>query len=159
MVLSDFADYTLVVNGIQVTNGPCFLKVLIRNTTVDTQSTVYHLRENLNHLENFMVEITYDIDQFIYIKSLFLRAAALFAYGNSYPHGNIDQFNLYVTNQVEQLAARGESSSDLLVNLFAAYLAVPDRKFVEYVEKQKDKYDEGEDISPKLLMQIALHQV
>jgi hypothetical protein len=128
MVLSDFADYTLMINGIQITNGPCFLKVLIRNTTVDTRSTVYHLRENLNHLENFMVEITYDIDQ----------------------------FNLYVTNQVEQLAARGESSSDLLVNLFAAYLAVPDRKFVEYVEKQKDKYDKGEDISPKLLMQIAL---
>jgi hypothetical protein len=128
MVLSDFADYTLVINGIQVTNGPCFLKVLIRNTTIETRSTVFHLRENLNNLENYMVEITY----------------------------NIDNFNLYVTTQVEQLAARGESSSDLLINLFAAYLSVPDRKFVEYVEKQKDKFDEGEDISPKLLMQVAL---
>jgi hypothetical protein len=56
---------------------------------------------------------------------------------------NIDNFNLYVTTQVEQLAARGESSSDLLINLFAAYLSVPDRKFVEYVEKQKNKFDEG----------------
>jgi hypothetical protein len=69
---------------------------------------------------------------------------------------NIDNFNLYVTTQVEQLAARGESLSDLLINLFAAYLSVPDRKFVEYVEKQKNKFDEGEDISPKLFMQVAL---
>ena len=67
-----------------------------------------------------------------------------------------DAFNLYVTNQVEQLAARGETSSDLLINLFAAFLAVPDKKFVEYIEKQKDKYDEGEDITTKKLMQVAL---
>lgn len=128
MVLSDHNDYTLMANGMQVNNGPCFLRVLIRNTTVDTRSTVYHIRENLNNLETHIVEITYDIEA----------------------------FNLYVTHQVEQLAARGESSSDLLINLFGAYLSVPDRKFVEYIEKQKDRFDEGEDISPKKLMQVAL---
>ena len=129
MVLSDFSDYTIITDdGTQVTNAPCFLKVLIRNTTVDTRSTVFHIRENLNNLEAKILEITYDIEV----------------------------FNLYVTSQVEQLSACGETSSDLLINLFAAFLAVPDKKFVDYIEKQKDKYDEGEDISAKKLMQVAL---
>jgi hypothetical protein len=129
MVLSDVAEYTIITTaGVHVSNGPCFLKVLIRNTTVDTRSTIFHIRENLNHLEAKMLEVSYDIDA----------------------------FNLYVTNQVEQLSARGETSSDLLINLFAAFLAVPDKKFVEYIEKQKDKYDEGEDITTKKLMQVAL---
>ena len=129
MVLSDVAEYTITTTaGVQVSNGPCFLKVLIRNTTVDTRSTIFHIRENLNHLEAKMLEVSYDIDA----------------------------FNLHVTNQVEQLSARGETSSDLLINLFTAFLPVPDKKFVEYIEKQKDKYDEGEDITTKKLMQVAL---
>jgi hypothetical protein len=43
----------------------------------------------------------------------------------------IEAFNIYVTGQVEQLVARGKSSSNLLINLFAAFMAVPDKKFVE----------------------------
>jgi hypothetical protein len=129
MVLSDYVDYTIVnEDGVHINNGPTFLKVIIRNTTVDTRSTVYHLRENLKHLEVKMLELGYDIDQ----------------------------FNQYVTSQIEQLAARGEISTDLLLNLVDAYLAVPDKKFVEHIEKQKDKYDDGEDVTPKYLMQIAL---
>ena len=129
MVLSDFSDYTIITNdGFHICNGPCFLKVIIRNTTVDTRSTVFHIRENLSRLDAQMVDINYDIEA----------------------------FNMYVTTQVEQLAARGESSSDLLINLFAAYMSVPDRKFVEYVEKQKDKFDEGEEVTTKKLMQVAL---
>lgn len=57
---------------------------------------------------------------------------------------------------MEQLAARGESSSDLLINLFATFMVVPDKKFVEYIEKQKDKFDQGEDVTTKKLMQVAL---
>jgi hypothetical protein len=69
---------------------------------------------------------------------------------------DIEVFNRYVNSQVEQLAARGENSPDLLVYLFVAYLAVLDKKFVEYVERQKDKFDEGEDITTTELMQVAL---
>jgi predicted RNA-binding protein YlxR (DUF448 family) len=129
MVLSDAEDYTIDTDGTtSISNGPCFLKVIIRNTTVDTRSTIFHIRENLNHLEAKILEVSYDIEV----------------------------FNLYVTSQIEQLAARGESSSDILINVFTAYLAVPDKKFVEYVEKQKDRFDEGEDITYKKLMQVAL---
>ena len=128
MVLSDFADYTIMAaDGTQICNGPMFLKVIIRNTTVDTRSTVYHIRENLNNLDTKMLEVTYDIEN----------------------------FNIYVTSQIEQLAARGENP-DFLINLFTAYMAVPDKKFVEYIEKQKDKFDEGEDVTTKKLMQVAL---
>ena len=106
MVMSDFSDYAITTtDGTRVSNGPCFLKVIIRNTTVDTRSTVFHIRENLNHLEAKILELSYDIEA----------------------------FNLYVTSQVDQLAARGETSSDLLINLFEAYMAVPDKKFFEYV--------------------------
>ena len=128
MVLSDQSDYTITSGDTVTQNGPAFLKVIIRNTTVDTRSTVFHIRENLNHLDTYMAEATYDIDI----------------------------FNQYVTSQIEQLAARGEASSDLLINLFSAYMAVPDKKFVEYIEKQKDKYDEGEEVTTKNLMQVAL---
>ena len=69
---------------------------------------------------------------------------------------DIEEFNLYVTSQIEQLAARGAQSSDLLINLFEAYLAVPDRKFVDYIEKQKDKFDEDIEVTVKTLMQVAL---
>ena len=80
MVLSDYSDYTIVnEDGVHINNGSTFLKVIIRNTTVDTRSTVCHLRENMKHLEVKMIDLGYDIDQ----------------------------FNQYVTSQIEQLAARG----------------------------------------------------
>jgi hypothetical protein len=129
MVLSDFEDYMIVLpDGTQVGNGPCLLKVIIRNTTVDTKSTIFHIRDNLNHLQSKMLEVSYDIEE----------------------------FNLYVTSQVEELAARGAQSSDLLINLFEAYLAVPDRKFVDHIEKQKDKFEDGDEVTEKTLMQVAL---
>ena len=69
---------------------------------------------------------------------------------------NIELFNQYVKGQTEALSARGETSSDLLINLFSVYGAVPDKKFVEQIERKKDKFDDGEDITFKTLMQVAL---
>jgi hypothetical protein len=69
---------------------------------------------------------------------------------------NIELFNQYAKGQTEALSARGETSSDLLINLFSAYGAVLDKKFVEQIERQKDKFDDGEDIMVKTLMQVAL---
>ena len=60
--------------------------------------TVCHLKENFNHLDTKMLEVTYDIEA----------------------------FNIYVTSQIEQLAAQGETP-DFLINLFTAYMAVPDK--------------------------------
>ena len=111
-----------------VPNGPMFLKMIIRTSTMDTRSTVFHIRENLNSLDTYMTTVMY----------------------------NIELFNQYVKGQTEALSARGETSSDLLINLFSVYGAVPDKKFVEQIERKKDKFDDGEDITFKTLMQVAL---
>jgi hypothetical protein len=63
-----------------------------------------------------------------------------------------------VTTQVEQLSARAEKCTDLIVYLFSEYLSVPDNKFTEYIKQQKDKFDEKDIISPKKLMQLALNK-
>jgi hypothetical protein len=131
MVLPDVDEYTIEDNnGRQIPNGPMFLKVIIRNTVIDTQATVFHLRDNLRNLTDCIENDGYDIET----------------------------FNLYVTTQVEQLSARGEKSTDLIIYLFSAYLSVPDNKFTDYIERQKDKLDEGDIISPKKLMQLALNK-
>ena len=128
MVMSNFLDYAITTTDrTQVSNGPCFLKVITSNTSVNTRSTVFHIQENLNHLEAKILELSY----------------------------NIEAFNLCVTSQVDQPAAGRETSSDLLINVFEAYIAVPDKKFIEYVEKQNDKFDKGEEVTKKL-MQVAL---
>jgi len=130
-VQSDPSLYTLSLpDGLQVTNGPAFLKAIIRKSSIDTRSTVFHLRGEIsaNGLLDYMSKVSYDIEL----------------------------FNQFVDLQVEALMARGETTSDLLVNLFMAYLAVPDRKFVDYIEKQKDKFDEGEVMDERKLMSVAL---
>ena len=44
---------------------------------------------------------------------------------------------------------------DLLSNLFRAYKVVSDKDFVTYINKKKDEYDEGKDITPSQLMLLA----
>jgi hypothetical protein len=128
-VLSDHDDYEITLtNGIVVSNRPMFLKVIIRNSTVDTMSTVFHIRGNLNQLKEYMIVINCDIEM----------------------------FNQYVTGQIEALAARGTGSSDLLINLFEAYEIVPDCKFNKHIENKKDDYEEGATTTVNGLMHQAL---
>lgn len=70
---------------------PDCLEVLIRKEhySTDTQSTVLHIRENFNNIKNHLGKMTY----------------------------NNESFNLDDTAAIEQLAARGERSSDQLHNL------------------------------------------
>ena len=35
-------------------------------------------------------------------------------------------------------------------------MAVPDKKFGEYIEKQKDKFDEDKEVTTKKIMQVSL---
>jgi DNA-binding SARP family transcriptional activator len=132
MMILPHADEYIIEdnNGRKIPNGPMFLKVIIRNTVIDTQATLFHLRDNLRNLTNCIEDDDYDIET----------------------------FNLYVTTQVEQLNARGEKSTDRIIYLFSAYLSVPDNKFTEYIEQQKDKLDEEDILSPKKLMKLALNK-
>ena len=119
-VLKDKAQYEIDVgDDMIIGNGPLFLKVIVRNCTVDTMSTVFHIRRNLNQLKEYMIAV----------------------------NCNIEHFNLYVSQQVEELSARGAVSSDLKINLIEAYEIVPDKQFQKLVDKKRDEFEEGTDVS------------
>jgi hypothetical protein len=68
---------------------------------------------------------------------------------------NITEFNEYVKTQRVSLEARGETTLDLLVNLFKGYKAAGDDRFVNYIKMKEDDYNKGLDISPDVLMELA----
>jgi hypothetical protein len=116
-------DYTVAGK----TSGTLMLKVILRETHIDTRGTILHIRGQLSKLDTYIPTINHDISK----------------------------FNEHVMDLLRNLEARGAHTEDLLANLFKAYMAVMDEQFVEYIRKKKDAYDEGEDISPETLMHHA----
>jgi hypothetical protein len=53
------------------------------------------------------------------------------------------------------LASRGESSNNIIINLFSVYMACTNKKFIEYMDKCKDSYEEGKDLTHQTLMSKA----
>jgi hypothetical protein len=117
-------------NGIP--SGPALLKIIIRESSLDTQATVRNIREQLTSLDTYLPRI-----------------------GN-----DITKLNLYVRELMNKLSARGKTTeeSTMLVNLFKAYKAASDDVFVRYIEKKEDDYDDGTAISPTELMQLAANK-
>ena len=105
-------------------SGILLLKVLIRESHIDTNTTVRHLREKISSLDIFIGTLAHDIEK----------------------------FNAHVIHIVNGLRARGHTSSDVLANLFKAYKSFPDSEFVRYIKEKEDSYDEGTDISMENLM-------
>jgi hypothetical protein len=68
---------------------------------------------------------------------------------------DITKFNTYVKSLVEGLKSRGETATDLLVNLFKGYMVCSDKEFVEYIKRKQDIYEEGGTITPDGLMKKA----
>jgi hypothetical protein len=69
---------------------------------------------------------------------------------------NIKLYNQHVKVNRDGLTARGESSDDLTINLFKAYLCVTDRDFVRYMRNNKDSYYDGEYFTVEQLLTISL---
>ena len=115
-------------NGIK--SGVLLLKVFIRESHIDTNATTAHIREQLSSLDTYIGKV-----------------------GN-----DIDSFNTYVKTLLEGLAARGETTNDLLSNLMKGYKAAKDKKFVEYITKMEEKYEDGEALEADTLMQRALNR-
>jgi len=105
-------------------SGNLLLKVLIRECHLDTNATSGGIRAKLSSLDAYLPTVGYDIMK----------------------------FNIYIKNLVIQLKARGESSNDLLTNLFKGYLIATDKTFVAYIEKKLELYEEGTNINPDQLM-------
>ena len=68
---------------------------------------------------------------------------------------DITKFNVYVQNPLEGLALRGETTNDLLSNLFKGYQAVSDHTFVKYINNKKEEYDDRLSLTRFHLMDLA----
>jgi hypothetical protein len=111
-------------------SGTCLLKVVIRESHIDTNATTRIIREELTKLDTYIVSIDSDI-----IK-----------------------FNEHVKDLLNKLKSRGATTHDLLANLFKAYKAVSDKQFVKYIDSKKNDYDEGKDITSNQLMLLAANR-
>jgi hypothetical protein len=108
--------------------GVLLLKVIIRESHVDTQSTKSHLREQL-------------------------MATSLTPYLLSIG-SNITKFNEHVMELRDQLAQRGATTTDLLENLFIAYEAVTDTRFMDYMAIKRNSHDD--DTAPLTADQLMM---
>jgi hypothetical protein len=69
---------------------------------------------------------------------------------------DIEKFNHHVDTLMERLAARGQTTHDLISNLFRAYKTVKDHEFMRYITQKESDFEEGAiNLNAELLMQMA----
>ena len=111
--------------------GVALLKIILRESHLDTNATISTLKTRLSSLDVYMGQCNSDI-----IK-----------------------FNEYVKVTLGELHARGEHTSDLLVNLFKGYRAAADPEFVRYINTKKEQYDDNTTAyTPDELMLLAANK-
>ena len=91
------------------------LKVIIRESHLDTNATTNQLRTKLSSLDTYMLTIDSDIGK----------------------------FNQYVKHLIQSLGARNQTTSDLLINLFKGYRAVNNEAFRTWLQRKSDDSDDG----------------
>jgi chromatin remodeling complex protein RSC6 len=110
--------------------GLALLKLIIQEAYIDTNATTKIIREKLSSLDKYMTTVGSDIEK----------------------------FNLHVKGQLDALQARGQTTHDLLANLFKGYGAASDKTFRAYIKKKEEDYEEGIDIDTTRLMLLALNK-
>jgi len=120
--------YTIGTNARM--SGACLRKILIRESHLDSNATSSMIRFKLSNLDDYLSEIDNDINN----------------------------FHKYVKVLIDNLHARGETTHDLLANLFKAYAACSDQTFVEYMSDVQTRWDDDEALTPNELMQKAAHK-
>ena len=116
LITAESQDYHMpaivAVDG-PIPAGPLLLKIIISKAHVDSRATVTYIRTSLTKLDDKMTELD----------------------------SNIESFNFFVKAQVKSLAARGESSSDLLINLFSGYKVANDAEFLDFIRRKENDYE------------------
>jgi len=112
--------YTITIDNADGTTtdyvaGVCLLKHLISTACIDTAANSMSIQTQMGQL-------------YTYIQAV---------------GSNIPEFNLHVNHLIQQLLSRGESSDDLLHNLFKAYKNATDKAFVEYIKEKESRMDDG----------------
>jgi hypothetical protein len=108
-------------------SGLLFLKIVIRESYLDSNATSSMIRTQLTNLDTYIGQV-----------------------GN-----DINKFNKHVQTLLEALNARGETTTDLLTNLFKGYAACSDKTFVRYISDKQAEYEEGRNFDPVELMVMA----
>jgi hypothetical protein len=116
LVTTEPERYVFEVNHEILVDGPCFLAAIIDHTYTNTKANTEAARENLSSLAEYM---------------------------ESLADSNVDKFNSYVKEQLETLAAGGETTNDLITNLFKGYSKVKDKTFREWIRQKKLAYKDG----------------
>jgi hypothetical protein len=113
-------------------DGLLFFKAIIATAQVDTPATISQIRYKLMNLSQHMQDVDSDIEQ----------------------------FNIDVQTYVMALEARGNTTSDLLVNLFRGYKSASDETFRKYICDREDDYNDGTllNLSPEKLMSLAVNK-
>ena len=130
LITAESQDYhmpAIVAADGPIPSGPLLLKLIISKAHVDSRATVTYIRTSLTELDDKMVQVD----------------------------SNIETFNFFVRAQIKSLAARGETSSDLLINLFKGYKAANDAEFLDFIRRKENSYEEGDDINTDNLMADA----
>lgn len=108
-------------------SGVALLKIIVRESHIDTNATVSQIRRKLSSLDEYVLTVDSDIGK----------------------------LNQYVKLLVATLKARKERTEDLLINLFKGYASVSDEKFREWIQRKQDDHDEGDPMSVDELMHAA----
>ena len=108
-------------------SGNLLLKIIIRESHLDSNATTTSIRNQLSSLDIFITTVGCDITK----------------------------FNAHVRLLLEGLASRGQTTHDLLSNLFKGYTAASDNTFTKYIERKQEEYEDGTDIQPIALMSLA----
>ena len=82
------------------------LKIIIRESHLDSNATTTSIKNQLSSLDQFITTIGCDITE----------------------------FNAHVHMLLEGMASRGETTHDLLLNLFKVYAATSDTTFTSYTK-------------------------
>ena len=117
-----------ILNGRE--SGIRLLKIIIRESHLDTNATMNSIRTQLSNLDEYITTIGCDI-----IK-----------------------FNEHVKRLLEQLKARRGETHDLLANLIKAYISIKDAHFVDYVNEKLSRYEEGETMEADQLMTLTANK-
>jgi hypothetical protein len=113
-----------------IPSGTCFLKTIIGKATVDTIATVMTIRNAIANLDTKITEM----------------------------QGNVQTFNTYVRHQKNALVARGQSTDELMLNLFKAYTSVSTQDFVMFIKNKRSSWEEGAPLTDETLMASALNK-
>jgi hypothetical protein len=111
LITADVNEYHLpaiMANDGLVPAGPLLLKLIISQAHVDSRATLSFIHEPLGKLDEEMVEV----------------------------YSDIKAFNFYVKAQIKSISARGETSTDLLINLFKGYKVANDVEFADFIRQK-----------------------